>query len=188
MEFQVPCADPIVFEDEDLYNVSRQFQLVMCIQGKPGYPHYAKQLRSSNKKAETRRKLKQYTHWQGAFTILYVMIFCPNGPELGMNNRHEVAKEQVSQNPEFPEHKVPSSIRSRQDSGDRRERLGECLFWEATIREDGGPDVDILSRKSVFQSGVPAEAIEEWADDSEYLSRVGETARAINQRFSSDQG
>ena len=116
------------------------------------------------------------------------MIFCPNGPELEINNRHAVAKEQVSQNTETPPNKLPSSIRSRQHSGDRRERLGEFLFWEATISEDGGPDVDILARKSVVQSGVPAEAITEWADDTEYLSRVRETARAISQTFSSDQG
>ena len=62
------------------------------------------------------------------------------------------------------------------------------MFWETAIREDGGPDVDILTRKVTVQSGVPAEDTAVWADDSEYLANVRETTRAINQSFSANQG
>ena len=60
------------------------------------------------------------------------------------------------------------------------------MFWETAICEDGGPDVDILSRKVTVQSGVPDEEITEWTYDSEYLAEVLDTARAISQSLSMD--
>ena len=55
------------------------------------------------------------------------------------------------------------------------------MFLETAIREDGGPDVDILIRKVTVQSGVPAEEIIDWTDESEYLTEVRDTARAVSE-------
>ena len=122
-------AEELVFEPDELRFVSRQFQVVLCIQGEANIPHYAKQLKSNSRNAETRRKYKQFVHWENGFNILYAIIFCTDGPELEINNRHAVAKEQLTQ----VEGMKPSKIRNRQHQGDRRERLGECLFWETAI-------------------------------------------------------
>ena len=116
------------------------------------------------------------------------MIVSPGGPELVKTNRHEVANYQVTQNPDIPEHKIAGSTCDRQYSGDRRGRTSECLFWTTTITTDGGPDVDLLSRRTVVQSGMPADALEERPDDSEYFSSVRAAAKSINQRLSSVQG
>ena len=69
MEIPFPCAEPLEFEEDDVYMVSRSFQFVVWIQGKPNYPHYAKQLKSNNKNPETRRKLKQFVPSQNEFKI-----------------------------------------------------------------------------------------------------------------------
>ena len=42
-EFMFPCAEDLVFQDEE--DVPKKFQFILCIQGKPSYPHYGKLLR-----------------------------------------------------------------------------------------------------------------------------------------------
>ena len=56
-----------------------------------------------------------------------------------------------------------------------------ACFWETATGEDGGPDVDILTRKVTVQRGVPAEEVIDWTDKTEYLTEVRDTARAVSE-------
>ena len=127
-------------------------------------------------------------HWQGEFKILYVMIISPGGPEFGKTNRNDVASYQVTQNPEIPEHKIPGCTRDRQHNGDRRGRMSECLFWTPAITPEGGPDLNLLTHRTVVESGMPVCELEEWPDDAEYLARVHAAAQSFRQKLISDQG
>ena len=66
--------------------------------------------------------------------------------------------------------------------------MSECLFWTPTITPEGGPDLDLLTRRTIVQSGMPARELEEWLDDAEYLERVREAAQSVKQKLSSNQG
>ena len=71
--------------------------------------------------------------------------------------------------------------------------MSECLFWVPQITAEFGPDLDILSRCTLVQSGVPAVEDEEWPDapdgeEIDHLKRVQEVARAIRTNVDPEQG
>ena len=117
-----------------------------------------------------------------------MIIVRPGGPELGKANRHEIATWEVANNPSIAVDKMQNATRNAIHNGDRRARMSECLFWVPTITEQYGPDLDLLSRRTFVQSGMPACDLEEWPDDTDYLKKVRAGAQAIKRNFSSDQG
>ena len=71
------------FEDNPYQEVSKKFQLVYAIQGKAEYPHYVMRFKGNNRNAKKLARFHQFTHYENEFKILYVIITCPDGSELG---------------------------------------------------------------------------------------------------------
>ena len=97
------------FEDNPYQEVSKYFQMVYAIQGKAEHPHHYERLKGHNRNAATRTKLHQYTHFEGEFKILYVIITSPDGPELGKQNRADIAEYAVGQSRNVAEYAVGQS-------------------------------------------------------------------------------
>ena len=116
------------------------------------------------------------------------MLVCPGGPELGKTNRHEVASYEIASNPKISADKIPGCTRNVLHHGDRRGRMSECLFWILTTTPEEGPDLDLPTRRTLVQSGMPACELEEWPEETEYLARVRATAQSIKRNLNPDQG
>ena len=65
--------------------------------------------------------------------------------------------------------------------------MSECLFWIPTITLEEGPDLDLLNRRTVVRSGMPACELEEWPDEAEYLARARAAAQSVKQNLNPDQ-
>ena len=185
MEFTFPCSESLTFEDEEVHEVSKKFQFILCIQGQAEHPHHYQQLKSSHKDPDKRHKLKQFTHLECEFKILYLMIVSPGGPELGRQNRHDIATWEVANN--LNVRNVRESIYNAIHHGDRRSRLSEFLLWVPTIAEQYGPDLGLLSRRPQVQTGMPAFELEEWPAETDHLKRVQAIARAVRLNLHPDQ-
>ena len=115
------------FEDNPYREVSKYFQMVYAIQGKAEHPHHYERLKGHNRNAAKRAKLHQYTHFEGEFKILYVIITSPDGPELGKQNRADISECEVGRSRNVKDPKV--ALKRVIKQCERRHRIDVCLFW-----------------------------------------------------------
>ena len=115
-----------------------------------------------------------------------MIIVSPGGPELGRQSRHDIATWEVANNPSVKD--VEEATHRVIHHSDRRSRMSECLFWVPNITAEFGPDLDMLSRRTVVRSGMPAFEREDWPDEIEHLKRIQAVARAIRTNEHPEQG